>query len=233
MRKFLVGLSVILLMASMSFGVVCPASAQTVMVVEAPWLGPASPWFWYNNAWWYNGVLYGFYGGAYGWRPYGSITNVVVEQPAYFYNNPKWGSWAQRNPQHGQRWQQQYHGGMRNPNYHPPVGEHHLGQHQEHPGDVGHAGHFQGQPQASHGQTPNQPGPVAGPAHSPYVQGQQMTQRTPIAGPSHSPYVQSQQQQQSRQPQVNQGHQGQPMCKPAPAPAKKSAPPAKQSGKTK
>lgn len=205
-KVIVVGLTAIFLAVAIS-PAVRPAAAQTVVVVEAPWLGPGSPWFWHNNAWYYNGILYGFYGGLYGWRPFGSVTNVVVESPTYYYNNPKWSGWVQRNPQHLHNWQNQYHGGMRNPHYVPPA---HNG-----PGHHAHGPQYQG---PNH-QGPNrgQGNPVAGPAHhnpTP-VAGPARVQGQPIAGPARTAAFQPRNQSQSHPGQVQnvppQGHGGQQM----------------------
>jgi hypothetical protein len=200
MKKILVvGLAALFLAVAFS-PAVRPASAQTVVVVGAPWLGPGSPWFWYNNAWYYNGILYGYYGGMYGWRPFGSITNAVVEYPTYYYSNPKWGAWVHRNPQHLHNWQHQYHGGMRNPHYVPPA---HHG-----PGPQGPQAHG---PQYHQGPQGGQAKPVAGPAHlnATPVAGPARVQGQPLAGPARTAAFQPQNQFQSHPGQVqNVQHQG-------------------------
>jgi hypothetical protein len=147
-RKLIGGLSLILMAVAFQPTMATQVNAQTIIVVQNPWLGPGSPWYWWNNAWWYNGVQYGFYGAAYGWRPYGSITNVVVEQPAHYYNNPQWDRWNHSHPDHVQHFHQQYHGGIRNPNYKPTAvpgqrANPYQGQH--------------GQPQFHQAQHPGQP----------------------------------------------------------------------------
>lgn len=206
MKKLLIaGLCAFLMVAS--FSMAPPSSAQMV-VIGAPYLGPMSPWFWFNHNWYYNGVMYGYYGPGYEWAPYGSVTNVVVQQPAHYYNNPQWDSWANRHPEYGQHWQHEYHGGMRNENYHPTAnstrppwhdqkgvaGQEHRPGTDPHTPVAGAGNHGSGNPIAGPGN--HGPGnPIAGPANSTSAtgfHGNAMTPaRTPIAGPTHS--IQAQQ----------------------------------------
>jgi len=78
-------------------------------VALAPWVGINTPWAFYNDSWFYNGSMYGFYG-VYGWRPYGSYPSRYLGRPGHFYNNPHWNNWYRNNPQ--------YRGG-RNPQNNP------------------------------------------------------------------------------------------------------------------
>ncbi len=261
MKKLLIaGLSALLLVAS--FSPMVPTASAQMVVVGAPYLGPMSPWYWHNRAWYYDGIMYGYYGPGYEWAPYGSVNNVVVQQPAHYYNNPQWDSWANRHPEYGQHWQQQYHGGIRNPDYRPTANSAHPPWHdqkgvagQEHrPGTDPHtplAGPGQHQvagPGNNQGHALAGPGahgtgtPVAGPANSAPAtgfHGNTMTPvaRTPIAGPAHSMQAQ---QVMARQAQSG-GRPGQPGQQPgahpggkcAPAPAKKSSSSSSSSSKKK
>ena len=65
----------------------------------APWVGPDTPWVYYNGDWFLNGVLYYFYGPDYGWAPYYAYAPNYIVGPETWYA-PMWpGRWvAERIP---------------------------------------------------------------------------------------------------------------------------------------
>ncbi len=87
-----------------------PALAQSVSVeaksytypappqkpAEHPWVGPNTPWTYYNNDWFYKGTLYYDYGER-GWAPYYSYETTTVTRPSDYYDT-KWSVWYQKNP---------------------------------------------------------------------------------------------------------------------------------------
>ena len=62
-----------------------------------PWVGPNTPWVYYNGDWFVKGLLYYFFGPQYGWAPYYSYPPTYIERPSNWYE-PKWHAWYQRQP---------------------------------------------------------------------------------------------------------------------------------------
>lgn len=79
-----------------------PAAAQVyppppVQPVATPWVGPNTPWVYYNGDWFQNGVLYYNFGPSYGWAPYYAYPRTSVVRPGRWYG-PKWHNWYRTNP---------------------------------------------------------------------------------------------------------------------------------------
>ena len=72
-----------------------------------PWVGPNTPWVYYNGDWFLNGLLYYFFGPQYGWGPYYAYPPIYIVRPYNWYE-PKWRTWYQRNPHYWQNFQQAY-----------------------------------------------------------------------------------------------------------------------------
>ena len=74
---------------------------------ESPWVGPDTPWVYYNGDWFLNGILYYFFGPRYGWAPYYSYPPTYIVRTGDWYA-PRWLAWYQGNPQYYQQFQQAY-----------------------------------------------------------------------------------------------------------------------------
>jgi hypothetical protein len=64
-----------------------------------PWVGPNTPWVYYNGDWFLNGLLYYFFGPQYGWAPYYAYPPIYIVRPHTWYE-PKWHVWYERNPRY-------------------------------------------------------------------------------------------------------------------------------------
>jgi hypothetical protein len=58
----------------------------------SPWVGPNTPWVFYQGDWFSNGMLYYFYGNQYGWAPYYAYPSTYIVREVYWYG-PKWTTW--------------------------------------------------------------------------------------------------------------------------------------------
>jgi hypothetical protein len=76
-------------------------------VYATPWVGPQTPWVFYQGDWFLNGVLYNFFGNQYGWAPYYTYAPTYIVRPNNWYA-PKWQVWYQRNPHYWQGFRRQY-----------------------------------------------------------------------------------------------------------------------------
>jgi len=76
-------------------------------IFAQPWVGPNTPWVYYNGDWFLNGILYYFFGPQYGWAPYYSYPPTYIVRPGDWYA-PRWLAWYQGNPQYYQQFQQAY-----------------------------------------------------------------------------------------------------------------------------
>ncbi len=72
-----------------------------------PWVGPNTPWLFYQGDWFLNGMLYHFYGDKYGWAPYYAYPPTYIVRPNNWYG-PRWNTWYQQNPQYWQTFTQRY-----------------------------------------------------------------------------------------------------------------------------
>jgi hypothetical protein len=62
-----------------------------------PWVGPNTPWVYYNGDWFLNGTLYYYFGDAYGWAPYYAYSPTFILRPNNWYA-PMWNVWYQGHP---------------------------------------------------------------------------------------------------------------------------------------
>jgi len=83
-----------------------------------PWVGPDTPWVYYNGDWFLNGLLYNFFGNQYGWAPYYAYPPTYIVRPNDWYA-PRWHAWYQGHPHYWNNFQRQY----------PYWRRHHVGQH--------------------------------------------------------------------------------------------------------
>ena len=83
-----------------------------------PWVGPNTPWIYYQGDWFLNGLLYYNYGDRYGWAPYYAYPTTYIVRPAHWYE-ARWNNWYQQHPQYVQTFTQRY----------PYWRTHHYGQH--------------------------------------------------------------------------------------------------------
>jgi hypothetical protein len=83
----------------------------------APWVGTGTPWVFYQGDWFYNGMLYYFFGPQYGWAPYYAYPTTYIVRTTYWYE-PRWNTWYHQHPQYVQTFSQRY----------PYWREHHVGQ---------------------------------------------------------------------------------------------------------
>jgi hypothetical protein len=74
---------------------------------STPWVGPNTPWVYYQGDWFLNGMLYHFFGNQYGWAPYYAYAPAYIVRPYKWYE-PKWNGWYQKNPHYWQTFQQKY-----------------------------------------------------------------------------------------------------------------------------
>jgi hypothetical protein len=81
-----------------------PAASQaqvypppSVQPVATPWVGPNTPWVYYNGDWFLNGVLQYFFGPRYGWAPYYAYPRTYIVRPGNWYA-PKWHEWYRTHP---------------------------------------------------------------------------------------------------------------------------------------
>lgn len=73
----------------------------------APWVGPNTPWVYYNGDWFLNGILYYFFGPQYGWAPYYAYPPIFIVRPPEWYA-PKWIVWYERHPHYWQNFLRVY-----------------------------------------------------------------------------------------------------------------------------
>ena len=73
----------------------------------SPWVGPSTPWVYYNGDWFLNGILYYFFGNNYGWAPYYAYAPTYIVRPNDWYT-PRWNTWYQQNPHYWQTFTQRY-----------------------------------------------------------------------------------------------------------------------------
>jgi hypothetical protein len=99
-----------------------PSQAQVypppVVVQAAPWVGPNTPWVYYNGDWFLNGVLHYFFGPQYGWAPYYSYPRTYIVRPGRWYG-PKWHNWYRSHPVYYENFRRSY----------PYWRNHHAGRH--------------------------------------------------------------------------------------------------------
>ncbi len=72
-----------------------------------PWVGPDTPWVYYNGDWFLNGILYYFFGPQYGWCPYYAYPSSYIVRPSRWYA-PLWLSWYESHPVYWKRFNSAY-----------------------------------------------------------------------------------------------------------------------------
>lgn len=82
-----------------------------VVSVGEPWVGPGTPWVFWNNNWYYNGILYAFYG-ALGWWPNGYYANNIIVRNDIWYG-PRWHNWYRGHPIYWNNFRRHYGRGHR------------------------------------------------------------------------------------------------------------------------
>lgn len=87
-------------------------------IYASPWVGPETPWVYYNGDWFLNGILYYYFGPLYGWAPYYAYPPVYIVRPDTWYG-PRWLRWYTARPQYWESFQREY----------PYWREHRQGQH--------------------------------------------------------------------------------------------------------
>lgn len=87
------------------YGYVYPAPPPKP--VANPWVGPNTPWVFYQGDWFLNGILYHFFGPKYGWAPYYAYPPVYIVRPTVWYA-PKWHTWYKHNPHYWQTFKQHH-----------------------------------------------------------------------------------------------------------------------------
>uniref|UniRef100_A0A7C3V5S2 Uncharacterized protein n=1 Tax=Desulfobacca acetoxidans TaxID=60893 RepID=A0A7C3V5S2_9BACT len=107
MRQVSILLALVIVLTGGALGITSwPSQAQVLAppppppglhVVVSPWVGPKTPWVYYNGDWFYNGVLFYYFGPKYGWAPYYAYPRVYIVRPAHWYG-PKWDAWYRRHP---------------------------------------------------------------------------------------------------------------------------------------
>ncbi|MGD0827143.1 MAG: hypothetical protein ABSA09_03540 [Desulfobaccales bacterium] len=73
-----------------------PVPVPAPYATEAPWVGPGTPWVYYNGDWFLNGILYYFFG-SYGWGPYYVYPETYIVRPGHWYG-PRWKRWYRAHP---------------------------------------------------------------------------------------------------------------------------------------
>jgi hypothetical protein len=72
-----------------------------------PWVGPNTPWTYFQGDWFLNGMLYNYYGNQYGWAPYYAYPPTYTVRPNNWYG-PRWNTWYQQHPQYWQTFANKY-----------------------------------------------------------------------------------------------------------------------------
>ena len=93
MKKLSCILVLAILLATGAVGAMsAPAQAQGYIYpapppnpYATPWVGPNTPWVYFNGDWFVQGLLYYFFGPQYGWAPYYSYPPTYIERPYNWY----------------------------------------------------------------------------------------------------------------------------------------------------
>ncbi|MGC8490581.1 MAG: hypothetical protein ACP5SH_02475, partial [Syntrophobacteraceae bacterium] len=70
-------------------------------IYAQPWVGPDTPWVYYNGDWFLDGVLYYYFGPGYGWAPYYAYPYTNIIRPGDWYS-PRWSTWYHGHPTYWQ-----------------------------------------------------------------------------------------------------------------------------------
>jgi hypothetical protein len=90
-----------------------PAQAQYAYppppadIYGSPWVGPNTPWTFFNGDWFLNGILYYFFGPQYGWAPYYAYPPIYIVRPETWYA-PRWNVWYRSHPVYWQNFRREY-----------------------------------------------------------------------------------------------------------------------------
>jgi hypothetical protein len=115
MKKFPYILMIAIMLAAGAL-VALPATSQAQFYEYAapppnpyaqPWVGPDTPWTYYNGDWFLNGILYYFFGPQYGWGPYYAYPPTYIVRPPDWYA-PAYQSWYVRHPVYWQHFRREY-----------------------------------------------------------------------------------------------------------------------------
>jgi hypothetical protein len=216
MKKLpLVLLIAVMLAAGASVTLSVPCQAQFIEyqapppnAYAQPWVGPNTPWTYYNGDWFLNGILYYFFGPQYGWAPYYSYAPTYIVRPNNWYA-PYWQTWYSGHPAYWNHFRQAYpywSGHREGRRYderfyeqhqHGKRGDWHKG-FRGHPAPPPGPGHFtppggikpgplKPLPGAGPGHEAPHPGPKPGPGHVTPAPGPRPTHVTPPAGPRPAP----------------------------------------------
>ena len=107
---------VLILAMVLAGGVIAPLSTASLAQVyapppphpvAAPFVGPNTPWVFYNGDWFLNGMLYYFFGNKYGWAPYYAYAPTYVVRPNNWYA-PRWNAWYKAHPAYWNNFHRQY-----------------------------------------------------------------------------------------------------------------------------
>lgn len=88
-------------------------------IYATPWVGPNTPWVYYNGDWFLNGVLYYFFGKRHGWAPYYAYSPTFIVRPKNWYGS-RWNAWYQGHPHYWEGFHKHYpywHGHRRGHHY--------------------------------------------------------------------------------------------------------------------
>ncbi len=91
-----------------------PSQAQIIELTIAPpdpcaepWVGPDTSWVYYNGDWFCSGILYYYFGPAYGWAPYWAYPYTYIVRIPRFYS-PVWVGWYREHPVYFERFEREY-----------------------------------------------------------------------------------------------------------------------------
>jgi hypothetical protein len=76
-------------------------------IYAQPWVGPDTPWVYYNGDWFLNGILYYYFGPEYGWAPYYAYPPTYIVRPETWYA-PRWFAWYSGHPIYRQNFLHHY-----------------------------------------------------------------------------------------------------------------------------
>jgi hypothetical protein len=169
-----------------------PAQAQYAYppppadIYAYPWVGPNTPWTFFNGDWFLNGILYYFFGPQYGWAPYYAYPPIYIVRPETWYA-PRWNVWYRGHPRYWETFRREY----------PYWARHRVGERYDrdfyerhHHGQGAWQGGFHGRPPAAMHHEGKKPGPArvtpeerrTGPAMVPHRETKPPARVTPSEG---------------------------------------------------
>ncbi len=84
-----------------------PPPPPPPQAVGVPYVGPNTPWVFYQGDWFLNGLLYYFFGNQYGWAPYYAYAPTYIVRPNQWYA-PRWNAWYKAHPVYWTNFQRRY-----------------------------------------------------------------------------------------------------------------------------